>query len=183
MLLASTSFSKTIRYEVQQLCASNIFKNQVLTSFKRGKPYIVGIKRIFKKQHLPTILAYLPIIESGFKKNAVSRSGATGPWQFMKYTAIDMNLVVNSRVDERKDLKKSTIAAAKYFTLLNKKFNGDLNLMLAGYNGGPTYIKRNMVSQNKTRFSKLSLYKETSRYIPKFWASVLIIKGNGVCKL
>ena len=45
------------------------------------------IQSVFKAEGLPLDLAYIPIIESGFKTNALSKANAKGPWQFMKATA------------------------------------------------------------------------------------------------
>jgi len=177
------ALSDTIRDEVKSLCESHSFRSHVFSSFDRGKKDIIAIKKIFQENNLPSILAYLPIVESGFREDAKNASGAVGAWQFMKGTALDMNLKVSGGVDERNDLMKSSQAAAKYFSVLKKMFDGDLNLMLAGYNAGPNYLKRNMKKQDEDRFSKLSLYKETSNYIPKFWATILILKDRDGCKL
>ena len=51
--------------------------------------------------------------ESGLE-NVVSSAGASGYCEFMKSTAPIYGLVVNSEVDERYDIEKSTIAACKY---------------------------------------------------------------------
>ena len=44
------------------------------------------IQNVFRAEGLPLDLAYIPIIESGFKTNALSKANAKGPWQFMKAT-------------------------------------------------------------------------------------------------
>ena len=46
-------------------------------------------------------------------------------WQFMKPTAKDMGLIVNEKVDEREDWRKSTVAGLKYYDK-NKKYEIDI---------------------------------------------------------
>ena len=50
------------------------------------------IQSVFRAEGLPLDLAYIPIIESGFKTNALSKANAKGPWQFMKATAVENGL-------------------------------------------------------------------------------------------
>ena len=56
-------------------------------SLTRGTKYLPMIQSVFRAEGLPLDLAYIPIIESGFKTNALSKASAKGPWQFMKATA------------------------------------------------------------------------------------------------
>ena len=59
------------------------------------------IQSVFKAEGLPLDLAYIPIIESGFKTNALSKANAKGPWQFMKATGVEQGLKHDWYVDER----------------------------------------------------------------------------------
>ncbi len=122
------------------------------------------IESVFKAEGLPLDLAYIPIIESGFKTNALSKANAKGPWQFMKATGVEQGLKHDWYVDERSDPEKATIAAAKYLKLLHKMFNGDWHLVLAAYNGGLGRVQRAMKSAGTDDFWTLS---ESSRYLPK----------------
>lgn len=45
--------------------------------------YMPIFEEALEREELPLELKYLPIIESALNPNAVSRSGATGLWQFM----------------------------------------------------------------------------------------------------
>jgi len=67
--------------------------------------------------------------------------GAKGTWQLMRGTAHELGLKVNRQTDERKDLAKSTKAAARYLRDLHREFN-DWLLVLAAYNGGPVPVHR-----------------------------------------
>src|SRR6476660_7463449 len=94
------------------------------------------IQSVFKAEGLPLDLAYIPIIESGFKIHAFSKAHSKGPWQFMKASAVEQGLKHDWYVDERSDPEKATVAAAKYLKSLSRIFNGDWHLVLAAYNGG-----------------------------------------------
>jgi membrane-bound lytic murein transglycosylase D len=90
---------------------------------------------------LPLELKYLPVIESGLNPKAVSKAGATGLWQFMLKTAKRYGLEVNSLVDDRRDIVKSSYAAAHYLSDLYKLYN-DWALVIAAYNCGPDVINK-----------------------------------------
>ena len=99
------------------------------------------IDNILGKYKLPQELKYLAVIESELKSTATSRVGAVGPWQFMPETARILGLKVMQGRDDRKDLYKSTHAAAKYLRDLYAQL-GDWLLVIAAYNGGPSRVSR-----------------------------------------
>lgn len=156
-------------------------KKNIQNALNRSVEYIDDFKRIFRSYELPEDLAYLPIIESGFRVNALSRARARGVWQFMASTARMYGLRVDWVVDERKDPYKSCHAAAKFLKQLYKIY-GDWYLALASYNGGPRRVSR-AVRRLKTKdFFKISrkryyLRRETRNYVPAFLASLIIAKN------
>ena len=54
---------------------------------QRGSKYLPMIQNVFRAEGLPLDLAYVPLVESAFKPNALSRVKAKGVWQFMTGTA------------------------------------------------------------------------------------------------
>jgi len=129
-----------------------------------SKKKMKQIETILKKQGIPSDFKYIPYIESAMKAEAVSPRGAAGYWQFMPVTAEGLGLVVNEKIDERKDLTKSTKAAAKYLKWLYNEL-GDWTLVAAAYNAGPNKIIHRMDQQNKDNYFALRLNGETTKYV------------------
>ena len=151
----------------------------VQESLTRGAKYLPMIQDVFRAEGLPLDLAFIPIIESGFKTNALSKASAKGPWQFMVPTARDHGLKTDWFIDERSDFEKSTVAAAKYLKMLSKMFDGDWHLVLAAYNGGQGRVQRAMERSGIENFWDLSenqrfLPKETREYVPLILAGMII---------
>ncbi len=90
-------------------------RDYIIYMFSRGKNYFPKAEKIFEEYNIPTEFQMLPALESNFHADAVSRAGAVGYWQFMRELGRDYGLHINSKVDDRKNFTKSTIAAAKFF--------------------------------------------------------------------
>ena len=156
-------------------------RDYVQESLARGAKYLPMIQNVFRAEGLPLDLAYIPIIESGFKTNALSRASAKGPWQFMRSTAVEQGLRHDWYIDERSDPEKSTIAAAKYLKSLHGMF-GDWDLVLAAYNGGMGRVQRAMKRSGRDDFWSLStgtkyLPRETREYVPLILAAIIVAKN------
>jgi len=149
-------------------------KRSLEIALKRANLYVPYIKPILKEYGLPEELALLPLIESGYNPFAVSRSGAGGIWQLMPFTAKRYGLKVNGNVDERFDLFKSTHAAAGYLRDLYKLF-GNWELVLAAYNCGEGCVRRRTGGVDFWR-SKWALPEQTRKYVPMFFAALLIAR-------
>lgn len=125
------------------------------------------------KNGLPLELKYLSIIESALNPQAVSRVGATGLWQFMYSTGRLYKLNVTSYIDERKDPKKSTVAAVNYLKDLYQIY-GDWLYVIAAYNCGPGNVNKAVRrSGYKKDFWDIYPYlpRETRGYVPAFIAA------------
>jgi membrane-bound lytic murein transglycosylase D len=154
---------------------------------KRSETHLPNVRESLARNGLPQDLAMLPFAESGYNVNAYSWAGAGGMWQFMPYTARKYGLTVDWWVDERRDPRLATEAAAKYLAFLNDMF-GDWYLALAAYNAGEGKISRaleltnaddflDLVSQNDRLGRRAKLKPETQNYVPKFIAITKIFQN------
>src|SRR5690606_22891669 len=117
-----------------------------------------------------------PLIESDMNPGVTSHKGAGGYWQFMPATARLYGLTVNETVDERKDLIKSTDAAARYIKSLYKEF-GDWTLVAAAYNVGIGNLKSSIRKQGTSDYFKLKLNQETGAYVYKLVSVKQVIEN------
>ncbi len=156
--------------------------NFLQDGMQRGSKYLPMIQKVFRAEGLPLDLAYVPLVESAFKPNALSRAKAKGVWQFMRGTGLENGLRQDWYVDERSDPEKATLAAAKYLGTLAEMFDGDWHLALASYNGGPACVQRAARHARSDDFwviaSKRNLLpRETRDYVPMILAAVVIAKN------
>ena len=151
--------------------------DQVSRLLALSKYYFPVFEEILDKNNLPIELKYLPIIESALNPNARSYAGAVGLWQFMYLTAKEYGLRINTYLDERKDLHKSTQAASNYLEKAYSKFN-NWELALASYNAGARNVTKAIRrSGGKMNYWELRpfLPKQTRNYIPSFIAAIYVM--------
>lgn len=148
------------------------------------KEYSSVVDSIFKEEGIPFDMKYVGMGESGFNSNAVSSKGAVGFWQFMRSTAIRNGLLVNSDVDERRQLERATRASSREMKTLYHEFRKTFNeeeswwLALASYNAGLGKIWKAIKTDGEKSYFKLfSLPRETERYIPCIIALKLILEN------
>lgn len=154
-------------------------KKFFIEAFKRSGKYRPQIVSELKAAGIPVELSWLPLIESGFKVNALSRARALGLWQFIPSTGYKFGLKRDKYIDERIDPVKSTQAAIAYLKELHQIF-GDWSTVLAAYNCGEGQVLRVIRSQNINYLDNFwDLYerlpRETARYVPRFMAALFII--------
>jgi membrane-bound lytic murein transglycosylase D len=142
------------------------------------RPYII---KALKEAGLPEELSWVPLIESGFKVKALSRARALGLWQFIPSTGYKFGLKRDKFIDERIDPYKATAAAISYLKELHNMF-GDWATVLAAYNCGEGRVLRVIRTQNINYLDNFwDLYerlpRETARYVPRFMATLHIVKN------
>ncbi|MCD6560515.1 MAG: LysM peptidoglycan-binding domain-containing protein [Deltaproteobacteria bacterium] len=154
-------------------------KNFFLNSYRRSGKYRPAIVKALHEAGLPEELSWLPLIESGFKIRALSRARALGLWQFIASTGYKFGLKRDRWIDERMNLRKSTMAAIAYLTELHHIF-GDWTTALAAYNCGEGTVLRSIRTQRINYLDNFwdlynKLPRETAFYVPKFLAVLHIL--------
>ena len=148
--------------------------------------YFPIFENALQRYGLPSELKYLACIESGLRQNAYSPARAAGLWQFIPGTGILQGLEVNSQIDERYDLYKSTEAACIFLKQLYERF-GDWHLAIAAYNCGSGNITKAIArSGGKETFWEIYDYlpQETRAYVPFFIAATYVMTyhcEHGLC--
>ncbi|NQU51062.1 MAG: lytic transglycosylase domain-containing protein [Bacteroidetes bacterium] len=160
----------------RELLSNAYFHSQTIRYIKMAPRYFPIIEPILKEKGIPDDFKYLAVAESGFNPSAVSSARAIGFWQFMKGTAQDYGLEVNTLVDERYHIEKSTYAACRYLLDSYEKF-GSWTLVAASYNRGMTGVKKQMTRQKADDYYNLLLTTETARYVFRIVAIKLIMEN------
>jgi membrane-bound lytic murein transglycosylase D len=154
--------------------------------FERSRRYVYHVVDELDKRGMPTELALLPMVESGYNPMALSPAQAAGIWQFIPSTGKTYKLEQNPLYDARRDIIASTSAALDYLQWLHQQF-GDWQLALASYNWGENAvgraIERNQVKGQPGDYRMLTLPDETRNYIPKLQALKNIVSNPGAFKL
>lgn len=147
----------------RELLVNTYWQSNALLMFKRANKYFPVIEPILEKYGIPNDFKYLAVIESGLT-NAVSPARARGFWQIMRDTGKENGLEINTNVDERYNVEKSTEVACKYLLKAKAKF-GTWTLAAASYNAGRGGISKQLKRQNVSDYYDLLLGEETGRYM------------------
>lgn len=152
---------KYVQGVVDQLHRNPSYFNKLVD---RTDTYLPFVEEAFRLVGVPDDLKFIVLQESSLIGDAVSSSNAVGFWQFKSETAKEVGLTVNTQVDERMHIFRSSIGAARYFYQINRQFDNWIYAII-GYNRGPTgalpftqssnYGKRRMTLTEKTHWYAL----------------------------
>lgn len=159
----------------RELMVNTYWHSNTLRLIKLSHRFFPVIEQILKENDVPEDFKYVALAESGLE-NATSSAGAKGYWQFLKSTAQSYGLEVNSEVDERYHIEKSTKAACKYFKKAKEKF-GSYTMAAASYNMGINGLQKQVDRQRNITYYDLLLNTETSRYVPRILAFKEIVQN------
>ncbi|MDR1672879.1 MAG: lytic transglycosylase domain-containing protein [Bacteroidales bacterium] len=157
----------------RELIVNANFHSNTLQYLKRAYRYFPVIEPILAENNIPGDFKFLALIESDFLYK-VSPKGAAGFWQFIKDSAIECGLEVNSEVDERYHLEKATVAACKSLNNACKMF-GSWTMSAAAYNMGTAGLSKQANRQQCDNYYDLLLSDETMRYVFRIVAVKLIM--------
>ena len=162
--------NRKMRITLLQHNFRNIHSNILHIKAERLFPIIEPILRLYG---FPDDFKYLPLVESGLNEGT-SLKGATGLWQFMPGTARTYGLKVGKGIDERRNVRKSTIAACRYIKDLYHQFNS-WTLAAAAYNNGEIKLAKAMNKQSHATYFNTHFNRETGDYVYNILAMKEII--------
>jgi hypothetical protein len=149
---------------------------QVILWLKRSRRYLPIIEKILKEGGVPDDLKFIAIAESALRPHAGSRKGAIGFWQFRTAPGRKYGLIINARVDERRNVFSSTRAAVRCFKDLYDIFES-WTLATAAYNMGKDGLMSEIIEQGTRDYYKLYLPLETQRYLFRILSVKLILEN------
>ena len=157
---------KKVERKMKKILAAHTYGNtQTNRLHAKAAKWFPVIEPILAAYGIPSDFKYLALVESGMAEG-VSPKGAAGIWQFMPGTARTYGLKVNGNVDERYNLRKSTIAACKYIKEMYKSLES-WTLVAAAYNVGDGRLRKQIDNQNQDNYYKMKLNRETGGYVYK----------------
>jgi membrane-bound lytic murein transglycosylase D len=167
---------RTLKY-VRFFTRTNRGRQMFETWLKRSGRYQDLVQSELREWRLPEDLIWVAMIESGFDPRVKSPAGAVGLWQFMPATGAVYGLEQNKYVDQRKNPKLATHAAAHHLRDLYLRF-GSWDLALAAYNMGYEQLLDRIDRYGTADFNELArqeaLPTETASYVPKIAAAALV---------
>lgn len=139
----------------------------VLPSYSKSKNSFDDVIRQAAQTHgiAEGLIKAVMHTESGFNVNARSPVGAQGLMQLMPATARRFN--VSNAFDPQQNIH----AGAKYLAWLMKRFNGNTQLVLAGYNAG---------EGNVQKYGGIPPFRETQDYVRRVTSRLNNLYSNGL---
>jgi len=159
----------------RELLVNVYWQSHTMILIKRANRYFPAIERVLRKNDVPDDFKYLAVAESDLS-NLVSPQQAVGFWQFVNGTARDYQLEVNSEVDERYHIEKSTEAACTFLKESYERY-GSWTMAAASYNIGRKGLDEQIKRQKSNYYYDLLLNEETGRYIYRVLAIKLILSN------
>ena len=160
----------------REFIVNTYFHSLTILAIKRANRWFPVIEPILKKNNVPDDFKYLCVTESNLE-NVISPAGATGFWQFMKAAGKSYGLEINSQVDERYHVEKSTQAACEYLNDAYEAY-GSWTMAAASYNMGTNGADNQLERQKTDNYYNLVLNHETSRYIARIVAFKYIMQSS-----
>ncbi len=157
----------------REILTSAYRHSSTIMIIKRANRFLPVIEKILKENNIPDDFKYLVAAESEYS-NMISPVGATGFWQIMPETGKEEGMEINTVVDERYNVEKSTQFACDYFRRSYERY-GNWTLAAASYNGGRAGIDEQINIQKQNNYYDLLLNEETARYIFRAVAYKLVI--------
>ena len=180
LLLTLNGYDQALTQQYIEQYTSAGGRQSLANILRRSEPYLAFIRSEVERRGMPIEIMYLPVIESAFVPNAVSRAGASGLWQFMRNSIGPYDMAINEWKDERRDFWKSTLGA---LDKLEDEYNrlGCWELTLAAYNAGMGTVRNAQQRHPDADYWELSRLRafrnETINFVPRLLAVSMILSN------
>lgn len=159
---------KQIQEDVNRLTSNHAYYSIISD---RMSLYFPIIERAFIEHNVPDEIKFLAIQESALISDAVSSSNAVGFWQFKDFTAREVGMTVDRKVDERLNIVSASYGASEYLNSNNFFFNNWIYAIMAyntGRGGAESYV-------DKSNFGakSMTINSHTHWYVKKFLAHLI----------
>lgn len=148
----------------REMLTNTFWHTNTLLVLKRAPQYMPTIERILAEYNVPDDFKYLCVIESSLVPTVKSPAGAVGLWQIMEATGKELGMEINTDVDERYHVERSTEAACRFLLKAYAHF-GSWTLVAASYNCGRRRVDQSQEKQKQTSFYDILWNDETARYV------------------
>ena len=159
----------------RELTLNYYWHSNMLYIVRLANRFFPVIEPILQREGIPDDFKYLCVAESGLQQ-VISPAKAVGFWQFLETTGKEYGLEINSEIDERYHIEKSTVAACAYLKKAYEK-HGSWAMAAAAYNMGNANTNRQIDRQKQTSYYDLLLPEETSRYVFRILAFKIIMSN------
>ena len=160
----------------REFIVNTYFHSATILAIKRANRWFPVIEPILKKNNVPDDFKYLCVAESNLE-NVISPAGAVGFWQITKDAGKKYKLEINSLIDERYNVEKSTQAACDYLNDSHLLY-GTWTMAAASYNFGTNGIDEQIMKQKAKNYYNLVLGPETERYLARIISLKYIMQNK-----
>ena len=141
-------YNDIVGNKIKTLTRQNVhYTAKSIGAFLAEREYIDSVLKVTR---LPKELAYLPLALSQMNPYTENKYNCAGVWQLPYFVAINYGLQINSEVDERYDIKKSTSAAVSYLKKLSEKYT-DLWDVIIAYSNSSAAIEAAKIRTNHSK--------------------------------
>jgi len=155
------------------------YRKRYINAINRGGLIVPTLREMMYTRDISPLFLYLSMVESAFKPEATSRTGAGGLWQFVVLTGKEQNLKIGQKLDERFDPIRSTDAAINYLYKINNNLD-KWYLTAMAYNCGNGCVNKSIRKAGTKDLGTLISAKnnfikaETRKYIQKILLMAMI---------
>lgn len=170
-------FNEDVKYYLESFISKTHYNNLILC-YLRYKHYETLLNKIAETKNIPSELIVLPFALTSGDVFYTDDNTGTGLWRLNYIYARYYGLRIDSLIDERRNISKSTIAVFDLLNDFHNEFN-DWNAAVAAYLCGPAVVNKAFSKHQNSDFEHIYNYLScpNKKIIPAFYALSFIFKN------